>query len=455
MWHNLKKLLICIFCLSFFIAGCSSQDVSTDEQADIFVLEKELSDAYTQKIEEVLYDFYWDYDLSSLEFSEGVCPQGESDYESLIFDASLLSGYDLSSYAGKDAIIGDIDITFYSGEQAGNSVFYFIDDELAGTYFIPAENESMPSPLDTRNVYTPKADFKVTESDQPYTNFKAVNAKISQTGFCSKSTINSQTALCSINNDLVYVYLCSQRPSLYRTFSFNDETGYPISATFVNVGNTDYIAVLTGSFSETSDESFVTVPDIAEKIIFYNLSTSQNVLTVENISPTTSCVFFDENMLTIFSNKTVSYYNIASDFSGIEKAKMYTLGNNVKAAAKADLDNSGSREYIFTDGNNLYIYSKNDDIFELLWKTHIATENFTGYIYCGDLNSDGAKEIYINDTTGTTVRYVLDKRGLVTKNADINYGQQLFVADINGDGFDDYISLTDFENNIQKLYIAE
>ena len=57
----------------------------------------------------------------------------------------------------------------------------------------------------------------------------------------------------------------------------------------------------------------------------------------------------------------------------------------------------------------------------------------------GDLNRDGVLELYLTDNYGSAIRYTLGQWGLVTRNEDIDYGEILVVADLNGDGQSDCI----------------
>ena len=121
----------------------------------------------------------------------------------------------------------------------------------------------------------------------------------------------------------------------------------------------------------------------------------------------------------------------------------------------ADLDGDGIKEYLMTDGMDLYLYHKTEGGFRLLWSTHLGVENFYGTLSSGDLNRDGVKEVYACDVTGTTIRYLLTEKGLETANEDIGYGQCIYPLDFNGDGLEDYWFVEDNINRRGKLYLAE
>ena len=59
------------------------------------------------------------------------------------------------------------------------------------------------------------------------------------------------------------------------------------------------------------------------------------------------------------------------------------------------------------------------------------------FIYAGDLNGDGVKEIYVIDSSSTAAKYAIGEKGMYIDNEDITYGQSLHIADFNGDGLSD------------------
>ena len=110
--------------------------------------------------------------------------------------------------------------------------------------------------------------------------------------------------------------------------------------------------------------------------------------------------------------------------------------------------------WIITSGN-LYLYQKRDTGFIKIWSTHLSIKSIEGGIYSGDLNRDGVKEIYVCDTTGTAIRYILTENGLAIKNDDIVYGQVIYAMDLNGDGIDEYIGTNNMEDSNTMVYFEE
>ena len=74
-----------------------------------------------------------------------------------------------------------------------------------------------------------------------------------------------------------------------------------------------------------------------------------------------------------------------------------------------------------------------------MWQTNINIHSIVGEIQVGDLNGDNALEVYLSDTTGTTIKYVSTPTGLKTLNENIFYGEKYIVQDFNNDGICDYM----------------
>ena len=130
------------------------------------------------------------------------------------------------------------------------------------------------------------------------------------------------------------------------------------------------------------------------------------------------------------------------------------LRHQVTQCHITDLDGDGVKEYILTDGMDLYVYHAVNDSFRKLWSTHVGVENFYGPLMSGDLNGDGVQEIYACDTTATTIRYILTEKGLKTANEDIQYGQCIYPCDFDGNGREDYWFVADNEDRRGQLYLA-
>ena len=154
-------------------------------------------------------------------------------------------------------------------------------------------------------------------------------------------------------------------------------------------------------------------------------------------------LFIDKNM-EIYEEKDGSWQN-----TGTRK-----LRHQVTQCHITDLDGDGVKEYILTDGMDLYVYHAVNDSFRKLWSTHVGVENFYGPLMSGDMNGDGVQEIYACDTTATTIRYILTEKGLKTANEDIQYGQCIYPCDFDGNGREDYWFVADNEDRRGQLYLA-
>ncbi len=129
------------------------------------------------------------------------------------------------------------------------------------------------------------------------------------------------------------------------------------------------------------------------------------------------------------------------------------IGKTIIGMDIDDIDGDGEKEYIFTDGMDIFIYHKSAYSFKCIWSTHLSIESFEKYIYTADTNLDGVKELYMLDSTGTTSKYVLEEKGIYIDNESISYGERYNFADFNGDGRDDCLIITDADVNTRELRI--
>ena len=53
------------------------------------------------------------------------------------------------------------------------------------------------------------------------------------------------------------------------------------------------------------------------------------------------------------------------------------------------------------------------------------------------------------------MRYILTENGLAIKNDDIVYGQVIYAMDLDGDGIEEYVGMSDIENSDTMVYFSE
>lgn len=439
------KKIICAACaVSIMLSGCGK----AEQEEYVFSLSKEQQENYADIIEETLNSFYWHYDGTSLAYNESKVPEN-TEANADIFEASAQSGYDMTRYAGRDAVCYTANLYHINSQKAGIVYFYFIKDDIVGLYYSPDVNPQKVVALNIRNVFTPSAGITKTESDSPYSgSYSTKKLSILSEGFESLYKYEGGSYLLELTESSINIYRFSAGTlRRYRTISYS-QLGYkkPISATFLNDGS---VAVIVGSVAE-SYEGAENERIYSEKVLFFNSNFSKESTEIELASGSYSSVAAANNGLVIINDKNTEFYKS----EGGQYVKEHSYYINVQATdfKQVDIDGDSVNEYIITDEKDLYIYKQTKSGLDCIWRTNVSSECYYGYIYTADLNNDGADEIYICDNTGTVIRYVIGKDGLVSRNDDILYSQRIYAGDFNNDGKDDYI-LADSESC--TLYVRQ
>ena len=443
----MKKLLFVLGCLSLGFSGCAGQEETVS--ASVFTLPEETQQEYKAQIEETLNEFYWYYDSESFSYSKGRVPE-ETEEMAGLFAASADSGYDLSAYAGRQAVVYTVALTQFNHTSGGNGYFYFVSGQLAGAYHTSADEDGRAYSLQVRNPFTKGTTWAGYETDAPYTLGKGRQSSRLPAGFCaSRAAEDGSCWYLSLGADRVQVYRSRNGSfSLQRSLAVEDLTGFlPLSAAFTADGG---VAVLVGHALEQSGEGNEQ-QIISDKAVFFDPSFR---LTEEEILFTGggySCALLLDGETAFMNETAVEVYQQEGD--GWTRTAAYPLGVGARAFCQADLDGDGTEEYLFTDYLDLYVYRRENNQFRRIWRTDVGVESFSGFLYTGDLNGDGIKEVYLADNTGTAIRYVLTENGFLSRNEDISYQQQLYVDDFNQDGRSDVILSEGAEDPVQTLYL--
>ena len=427
----LKRVICAVFALSLVLSGCGS----TEEEEYVFSLSKEQQENYAEMIENELNSFYWYYDDSSLAYYEAKVPENSEEHAQM-FEASRSSGYDMEKYAGREAVVYTADLNHINSQKAGIVYFYFVRNNIAGLFYSPSVNPGKYEGLNMRNVFTPSAGFEKTESDAQYGDEHS-GRKIStlQEGFSSEYRTDNGSYLLEITESSVNIYRYSNRSlKRYKVISSASLGGLtPISASFMPDGR---VAVMAGT-TVTSYEGAENERVLSEKVLFFDSGFSKEQTEIELESGSYSCVAYAGDYLVLVNDKYIELYSYTE--GGYKKSASFYANIQAVDFKEADIDNDGVKEYIVTDGKDLCMYRISDRGLKCIWRTNVSASCYYGYIYTGDLNGDGTDEIYISDSTGTAIRYVLGKDGLVTRNDDISYGQRIYAGDFDNNGSDDYI----------------
>ncbi len=439
------KKIICAACaVSVMLCGCGK----AEQEEYVFSLSKEQQENYAQIIEEKLNSFYWHYESTSLAYSESKVPENTEENAD-IYEASAQSGYDMARYAGRNAVCYTADLYHINSQKAGIVYFYFVRNDIAGLYYSPYANPQKVTGLNIRNVFTPSAGISKTESELPYSgSYADRRLSVLSDGFSSLYRYEGGSYMAELTESSINIYRYSGGTiRRYTTISYSQlDYKRPISAAFLNDGS---LAVVVGSLSE-SYEGAETERIYSEKVLFFNSRFGRESPEIELASGSYSCVAMTEDGIVLINDKNAEFYKQENG----EFIKEHSYYINVQATdfKQTDLDGDSVNEYVMTDEKDLYIYKISQSGLDCIWRTNVSSDCYYGYIYTADLNNDGAEEIYICDNTGTVIRYVLGKDGLISRNDDILYSQRIYAGDFNNDGKDDYI-LSDSENC--TLYVRQ
>lgn len=448
----MKKRIFCAITAALLgLCGCGGQE------EEVFSLTAEQQEKYTQIIDQVTEEFYWNYDKDSLVFGQAVVPENTEE-NARLFAASADCEYALSAKAGTDAVLATAALLHYNGDQAGQLVCYFTGGSLSGICYQGGYDNGYYS-LQERNPFLSDGGFTAYDTwtgmhpafDQSAANFPAE-------GFLSVGEDASGNRLCvSLQEGTVQVYRYSGGAlRLWRTLSFGSGLE-ATSAVFLDGEGGSRLAVLLSSITETEPAAGSEGGEVStirsEKIVFYdeNMQLTETEIPLESVRA--GALAWDDGTLMLSVDQTIQLYTEGAE--GWQRDTVARLKHQADYIHITDLDGNGTKEYLMSDGMDLYLYHRNGDTFRQIWSTHLGVESLYGPITSGDLNRDGVKEVYVCDMTGTTIRYILTEKGLRSSNEDIDYGQCIYPCDLNGDGLDDYWFIADSIERQGYLCIAQ
>lgn len=433
----MKKIIGALACMLFF-AGCGQEETET------FGLTAEEQQAYTKSIDTVMEEYYWEYDHGSLQFQAGVVPENRDKYERL-FTASSVCGYNLASYAGKEVVQAEAALLHYNGDTAGTLQCYLNQGQIVGIAYSGGYDKGYYS-LKERNPFQMDGGFERYEAWDGMGTFTAGKGEFSPEGISSAGRDEKGNTLAvTIQDGKAQVYRYANGLSRFRSFSYG--AGLEATSAVFLSENDARLAVLLSS-AEQSGEGEVAR---SEKIMLYD-SQLQQCGEIALESELATALGAEDGRLYVFVDQNMDIYE---EKDGIwERTGSRKLKHSVTQFHRTDLDGNGEKEYLMTDGMDLYVYQQTGGSFRKIWSTHLGVENFYGPITSGDLNGDSVKEIYTCDMTGTTIRYILTEKGLRTANEDIDYGECIYPCDFDGKGGVDYWLVKDNINRTGQLYLA-
>ena len=424
------------------LCGCGA------EEEKKFSLTAEEKQNYTETIQTVMEEYYWDYDHASLRFGGATVPE-DTEENARLFDASNACEYNLKRKAGQDAVLAEASLLHYNGDAAGTLQCWFVGGSLSGVAYSGGFDKDYYS-LKERNPFLADGGFVAYENWAGMgTGFLEGNGEFSPEGIYSTGKDADGNILAvSIQNGSAAVYRYAGGLSRYRNFSYGNGLE-ATSAAFLEEGDVK-LAVLVSSI-ETSENDGDKTYSRAERVMLYD-DKLQVVGEIPLEGELCTAIGAEGNQLYLFVDQNMEVYEKGEeDWSMVASRR---LKHPVTQFHKTDLDGDGKVEYLMTDGMDLYLYHDAGGSMRKIWSTHLGVENFYGPITSGDLNGDGVKEIYACDTTATTIRYVLTEKGLQSENEDIEYGQCIYPCDFDGNGRMDYWFVKDNIDRLGQLYLA-
>ena len=445
------KKLILFFIFVLGLTGCGAGDTQSLQ------LNKKQLQNYNDKIKTELQSYYWNYDESSNEFESGYVETTQSPNFDAVVKACESVGLDIKKYSGNEVVVAATDLKHFNDEQAGRAYFYFNGRNLIGEYY--KFNNKIYS-INDKNIFLKDVNFNNYENTQLLGEFEQNEIKIK---FDDYKDMDSSGNFAVIDDDYkMSVYKLSKNNSFrtIKNISYAGEGLYPMEFCF----GENYCAVLLGKNDEASNTSqSIEYEDEHSsgdekqynlkswKVEFLDKNFNKKSESIELDLSTYTCVNVFNGKLFLSRGNSIDVFEKSSDGTWI-KSSQFMLKNNINSFKFADIDGDGNEEIVAIDGMDLYVFEYNE-VFDLIWRTNLSINSMKESLYTGDLNGDGIQEIYIEDLSDTTARYILDKKGFKSYSEGIGYLHKFIVGDFNADGKTDYIEKIISEDDNNEKFI--
>jgi len=440
----MKKIILMLMIVTslFSLSGCMTkeeQEAATEEES--FITAEEINE-YRNVLEDTFNSFYWHYDSESIEFEERIVPEKGS--EALAASEDAL--FKLDRYAGDEMLCAVVTLKHYNGNAAGTAYVYLADGEAKGVYYSPLYDAAKAYSLNDRNIFTAEADFTAFESDAPLAETEGRNVNFLKNGFSSGGDTGYGVFMAAVTDDGEAVcYTLWGNNAAAMPIEFGEDVSVIDCAVSGKEDGIDMIAVLLGRKNLTGDDAESRA--MPERVVL--LDKNGNTLgEITGDDKGMTFVDFDNGYILIGQDGFIDYYR-----GGTREKSVYT-GIDITAVKKCDLDGDGRDEYVVTDGLDIYVCHIDGTSFDVLWRTNISSKFFDGNIYTGDLNADGVSEIYLVDTSGCGIKYILTEKGFKYGTVGEN-GEAWFVADFDLDGKSDYIEASGEMSLPARMNIAK
>ncbi|MCD8159344.1 MAG: hypothetical protein LUD77_10805 [Clostridiales bacterium] len=387
----MKKILF----LLMICAGFNACTLNTEEETENeYVLTAEDREIFGTILESELQSLNWTYSPEEIKFGAGFFPYEEdANYEKLR-EVSEKMGYDTKNWVGGErTATAAVPIYHPNGDWGGDARFYFKNNLIICGYY--TYNDVVYSMGDEavfkdnsvltvfENTEIENIDFTETEITLDFDNFSDISPKSGMTAVIEDNRLNFYT-------------LRTGAFELTKSYS-EDDFGYiPFDAAFDNDGK---CAVLVGDIDENGNKK-------SRKIIILDSLLNPTDSGFDLYDTGFIQILYEDGVIILGSSSTVSLFNGETR----DNTENYKLIHYIKGMSSCDIYGNGTRVYAITDGTNIFVYSGN---FTLLWRSYYNDDEITdNYIYFGDMNEDGVKEIFTTSLTSqTTIKYILTETG--------------------------------------------
>lgn len=442
----MKKIilfLIFVFCLT----GCTS---NTNTEQSLKLSKKQIK-TYNEIINTELQSHYWNYNENSNTFERGYVESDQSPNYDMIINACESVGLDIKKYSGNEVVIATTELQHFNNDDAGKAYFYFIGSRLIGKYYI--FNGKVYS-VNDKNIFLKDISFNNLENTELTAEFNPLDIKVN---FDDYRDIDDDGNFAVIDDDykLSIYKLSNKNFRLIKNISYLNEGLYPMDICFNDKGAVVLLGKNDESITSNANQS-VEYEDGHEsddendyflkswKIEFLDKNFKKRRESIDLDLSTYTSVNVVDGKLLLSRGNSIDIFEEQDDSSWI-KSTQIMLKNNIEHLRFTDIDGNGKLEAVAIDGMDLYVFEFNET-FELIWKTNLSINSMKNSLYVEDLNGDGVKEIYIEDLSDTTARYILENKGFKSYSNGIEYLHKLIVGDFNCDGKADYIESITLED---------
>ena len=438
----MKKLFIlCALCIAMTACG----NTQTAVQAENTALDTAAIPQNTQTIEKILNENVWNYDADSLTFGNDLVISAEGENFAAICAASEAAGIDTKRLknGAKQTMLATVRLINSDMSDAGTAYFAFSKQELLCAYYM---HNNVCQSLTNKYPFEYASPFCAAENRELVRSF-------------------TQTSQSPVFDDAEYIYdgtaavLSGSAIAFYKNgkngFKRSDIINFdgelmPVSA----ARDENFICALLDSYELADvDESEYEVcedgPDVVNqksvKIVFADRNGDILSELPLELSIYSAVDILGKNRIAAARNNVIDVFEYKDSWG---KTARLSVDAAVEKMRAADIDGDGTKEFIISDGVNIYVYTGTDRL-KLAWRTNFGVSAVKDF-FAADLNGDGIKEIYVNDSNGFVTRYVLGANGFEIYGGGIAGGESAYYAagDMDGDGRDDYFTVTEDEMKI-------